>query len=106
LTAVGHEGLNQIGIAEIEDSGVVNHRRPHDAAGGSRHPALLAVAANGKEPGRTVTFDVNSAIAADGGKIELHDGQLDEPKNFTARIELVEPRLMGEIDHVVRADDG
>jgi len=106
LTAVGHEGLNQVGIAEIEDPGVVNHRRAHNAARGSRHPALLAVAAKCKEPRRIVTFDVDRAISTDGGKIELHDRQLDEPKNFTARIELVEPRLMGEIDQVVRADDG
>ena len=52
-----------------------------------------------------MAFDVDRAVSTDGGKIQLSDRQLDEPKNFTARIEPVEPLLMGQIDHVVRADD-
>jgi len=98
---IGQDGFDEIGIAKIDDAGVVDDRRAEQAVGEANGPMLLAFGADGEEDGRAVAFDVDHAICANGGKTQRAARQLDEPKNVAVRIETIEPLLMSEIDCVV-----
>ena len=104
--AFGQDGLDEIGIAKINDAGVVDDWRAEQAVGDANCPALLAFRADGEEDGRAMAFDVDHAICANGGKPKRTARQLNEPENVAVEIEAVEPLLMGEIDRVVTGDHG